>query len=84
LKPSGDASLSRFEGKFEADAAARLDERDVLALLAAGPATELRRSRLIATCLSAEAGWRDAATVLGGAFAGGGRIDETGLTGGKE
>ncbi len=76
--------MSRFEGKFEADAAAKLDERDVLALLAAGSANELRRSRPIAHYLSAEAGWRDAATVLGGAFAGGGRIDETGLNGGKE
>jgi hypothetical protein len=77
-------SLSRFEGKFEADEAGRLDERDVLALLAAGSANELRRTRLIATCLSAEAGWRDAAAVLGGAFAGGGTIDNTGLNGGKE
>ena len=56
----------------------------MLALLAAGPPNEFRRTRLIATCLSAEAGWRDAATVLGGAFAGGGTIDETGLNGGKE
>ena len=78
------SSLSRFEGKFEADAGRALDDRDVLALLAEGTSNALRRSEIVARYLSGEAGWRDAARVLGGAFAGGGSAGRTGLNGGKE
>ena len=76
--------MSRFEGKFQAETSGALDERDLLALLVDGASKIVRRPEIVARYLSGEAGWRDAAAVLGGAFAGGESKVATGLSGGKE
>ncbi|MEO6579847.1 MAG: hypothetical protein ABIN83_01685 [Sphingomicrobium sp.] len=75
--------LARHEAEFEAASEAALDVRELLeALGGADSQTVANRSQTIANCLSGGAGWRDAATRLGGAFAP--PIEATGLTSGKE
>ncbi len=76
--------MSQFEGKFQAGTSGALDDRDLLALLVGETSKSIRRSEIVARYLSGEAGWRDAAAVLGGAFAGHGNLVRTELSGGKE
>jgi hypothetical protein len=64
--------LSRYEGKFQGEAAVSLDVSLLLAELA-GQQSQLNdrdRQAAIACYLSASEGWRNASQRLGGAFAG--------------
>jgi hypothetical protein len=64
--------LSRFEGKFQGEAAASLDVSRLISELA-GQQSQLNdrdRRHAIACYLSASEGWRNASQRLGGAFAG--------------
>ena len=65
----GDA-VSRFEGKIEGEKASVADAADILAALVrgAGDGSE-RRKDAVTLYLSASEGWREASSVLGGAFA---------------
>ena len=75
--------LARHERDFEAAGEASLGARELLDALRQPIAAKLvNRSEAIANCLSGQAGWRDAAARLGGAFAT--IAKETGLTDGKE
>ena len=62
--------MSRFEGKFEGDGDPPVDAADILAALEreARPGGK-RRQDAVSCYLSASDGWREASTVLGGAFA---------------
>jgi hypothetical protein len=64
--------LSRFEGKFQGEAAVSLDVSLLLAELAGQQAqlSDRDRQAAIACYLSASEGWRNASQRLGGAFAG--------------
>ena len=63
--------MARHEGDFQAAAEVSLELSELLAALAARPACEgSDRQAAIACYLSASEGWRDAAALLGGAFAG--------------
>jgi hypothetical protein len=81
--------LSRFEGKFQGEAAQSLDVSLLLAELA-GQQSQLSdrdRQTAIACYLSASEGWRSASQRLGGAFAGRAfarRETATGLSNGKK
>jgi len=81
--------LSRFEGKFQGEAAQSLDVSLLLAELA-GQQSQLSdrdRQAAIACYLSASEGWRNASQRLGGTFAGRAfakREDRPGLSNGKK
>ena len=64
--------MSRYEGKFQGEAAVSLDVSLLLAELAGQQAqlSERDRQAAIACYLSASEGWRNASQRLGGAFAG--------------
>ena len=79
----GARSLSRLEGEFHGRSEASIDESELAAALAPAGFGDVQRRLAIARFLSGDAGWRDAAASLGGAFAGGAQ-NGTGLTGGKE
>jgi len=61
--------LSRHEGDFTADKAARIEAGELESLLGARVGGEVSRSAAIAAFLSAEGGWQDAGKALRGAFA---------------
>jgi hypothetical protein len=62
--------LARFDGNLKAAAEAQLDIEELLSALADGRATRGEdRQGAIACFLSASEGWRDAKTLLKGAFA---------------
>ena len=89
MKAARGSDLSRFEGKFQGDAAASLDVSRLISELAGQQAqlSDRDRRHAIACYLSASEGWRNASQRLGGAFAGracakGGT--KTGLSEGKE
>ena len=72
MKAARGSSLSRYEGKFQGEAAQSLDVSLLLAELA-GQQSQLSdrdRQAAIACYLSASEGWRNASQRLGGAFAG--------------
>ena len=89
LKAARGSSLSRYEGKFQGEAAQSFDVSLLLAELA-GQQSQLSdrdRQAAIACYLSASEGWRGASERLGGAFAGralAARDRGTGLSEGKE
>ena len=62
--------MSRFEGKIEGEKASVADAADILAALVrgAGDGSE-RRKDAVTRYLSASEGWREASSLLGGAFA---------------
>ena len=72
--------MSRFEGKIEGDDETPVEAAEILAALAreakAGPE---RRQDAVSRYFSASDGWREASTILGGAFA----ADARGLKGAK-
>jgi hypothetical protein len=81
--------LSRFEGKFQGEAAASLDVSRLISEVAGQQSQLSDRDRryAIACFLSASEGWRNASQRLGGAFAGRAfaRTEtKTGLSAGKE
>lgn len=83
--------MSRYDGKFTAADDATLDAAELLAALGAqSRLTSEDRTVAIARYLAASDGWRDAARLLGGAFAGEKDATEspprqgTGLSRGKE
>jgi hypothetical protein len=63
--------LSRHEGELKASTDALLTTTDLLGVLGReSPGTDFDRQRAIACFLAAGEGWKDAAKVLNGAFAG--------------
>ncbi len=84
MKAARGSGLSRFEGKFQGEAAASLDVSRLISELAGQQSQLSDRDRQIAIAcyLSASEGWRNASHRLGGAFAPVER--RTGLSGGKE
>ena len=72
--------MSRNEGRIGGDGETPVDAADILAALAreTGASAE-RRQDAVSRYLSASDGWREASTVLGGAFA----ADDEGLKSGK-
>jgi hypothetical protein len=62
--------VSRIEGKIGGKGKEPVDSADILAALAreAAKCPEKRRDA-VSRCLSASEGWREASSVLGGAFA---------------
>ena len=89
MKAARGSNLSRFEGKFQGEAAASLDVSRLISELA-GQQSQLSdrdRQAAIACYLSASEGWRNASQRLGGAFAGRAfarRGTKTGPSAGKE
>ena len=89
MKAARGSDLSRYEGKFQGEAAVSLDVSLLLGELAGQQAqlSDRDRQAAIACYLSASEGWRNASQRLGGAFAGRAfakRNEGTGLSGGKE
>jgi hypothetical protein len=80
-KANPGGAVSRIEGRFEGSDGASVDAADILAALAkeARESAE-RRQDAVSLYLSAGEGWREASTVLRGAFATG----EPELRAGKE
>ncbi|HMI40164.1 MAG TPA: hypothetical protein VK485_02890 [Sphingomicrobium sp.] len=81
--------MSRYEGKFQGEAAVSLDVSLLLAELAGQQAqlSDRDRQAAIACYLSASEGWRNASQRLGGAFAGRAfarREDGSGLSSGEK
>ena len=75
--------MARHEREFEAAEEASIDVNELLGALRLPVAIKAgNRSEAIANCLSGGEGWRDAAALLGGAFAALGAA--TWLTDGKE
>jgi hypothetical protein len=64
--------VSRIEGKLGGEGGTPVDAADILAALAKDvEASAKRRQDAVSRYLSASDGWREASTVLGGAFAAG-------------
>ena len=89
MKAARGSDLSRFEGKFQGEAAASLDVSRLISELAGQQAqlSDRDRRHAIACFLSASEGWRNASQRLGGAFASRAHVGgerRTGLSAGKE
>jgi hypothetical protein len=73
--------VSRNEGKIGNDGNAPVDATEILAALAGeGTVSGKSRQNAVSCYLSASEGWREASTVLGGAFA----ADDQVLKAGKD
>ena len=72
--------MSRNEGKVGDGETSPVDAAEILAALAKeSQADSMRRQDAVSRYLSASDGWREAVTILGGAFA----AEDEGLTGDK-
>ena len=68
--------MSRYDGKLTAAGEAPVDAAELLAALESQPRlSPVERKDAIARYLAAADGWRDAARLLGGAFAGDEKAD---------
>ena len=72
MKAARGSGLSRYEGKFQGEAAETLDVSRLISELSGQQSQLSDRDRQIAIAcyLSASEGWRNASQRLGGAFAG--------------